>query len=293
MRLAVTIATHNRRHELERTCARLRQLQPAPDEWWICADGCSDDTVAWVQENLTGVKLIVHETARHSIRSRDEMLRASTCDIVVGLDDDSYPLDADFVTRVKARFAARPRCAVLSFPQRTDEFPETLEQSEFGVLSRTGCYVNAASAIRRATYLELGGWPLEFEHMGDETDFSLRCIAAGWDVLWDPTCVVRHHWSSQMRNERSNHHRHARNELWSILLRCPSPWWPGIAVRRAAGQFVYACRRGPAWVLREPIWWFSAIRGAPALWPTRTPVSWSAYKRWLRLMRHPEPVPTV
>lgn len=288
MRLAITIATHNRKAELERTCAQIAKLHEQPDELLICADGCTDDTVAWVRANLPRARLLVHATAQHSIRSRDELIRATECEVVVGLDDDSYPLNLDFVTRVKRRFAERPRCAVLSFPQRTDEFPSTLTQTDFGPMRRTGTYVNAASAIRRSAYLELGGWPLMFEHMGDEPDFALRCIATEREVIYDPDSLIRHHWSGLMRNEQRNHHRHARNELWSVLLRCPSPWWPFVAMRRAAGQFDYACRRGLGWVVREPLWWWSTVRGAGAAWKVRNTVCWNDYRRWRKLLRTPE-----
>lgn len=290
MRLAITIATRNRRSELERTCAALAGLNPQPDEFWICADGCGDDTVEWVRRHCPQAQLIVHAQSRHSIRSRDEMIRSTSCDIVVGLDDDSYPTEKDFVAKVKARFAAWPRCAVLSFPQRTDEFPATLAQTDFGPLLLTGSYVNAASAIRRSTYLELGGWPLFFEHAADEPDFALRCIAGGWEIIHETRVVVRHHWSALMRNEIRIHQRHARNELWSVLLRCPSPWWPLVALRRAAGQFGYACKRGPAWMVREPLWWFEAIRGSGRAWRERQPLEWPAYSRWRQLLRNPEPV---
>lgn len=288
MRLAITIATHNRRTELERTCTQIAQLDEQPDELLICADGCTDDTVTWVKTNLPRARLLVHPVAKHSIRSRDELIRATGCEIVVGLDDDSYPLNADFVTRVKKRFAEHPRCAVLSFPQRTDEFPATLAQIDFGPMLRTGTYVNAASAIRCSAYLELGGWPLFFEHMGDEPDFALRCLAAGWEVIHDPTSLIRHHWSGLMRNEQRNHHRHARNEIWSVLLRCPSPWWPFMIVRRAAGQMFYAARRGPRWLIYEPRWWYAALSGAPRAWRERHPVPATVYRQWLRLLRQPE-----
>jgi len=290
VRLAITIATRNRRAELVRTCAQLAQLDPPPDEFWICADGCSDDTVEWVQQNQPGAKLIVHAASRHSIRSRDEMIRATTCDIVVGLDDDSYPTARDFVTHVKARFAAWPRCAVLSFPQRTDEFPASLDQTDFGGIMQLGSYVNAASAMRRETYLALGGWPLEFHHAYDEPDYALRCIAAGWQVIHDPARQIRHHWTALMRNERNVHHRHARNEQLSILLRCPAPWWPLLCLRRAAGQFLYAAARGASWAGCEPVWWWRTLRASGWAWRQRTPVPWSAYRRWLRLLRTPEPL---
>ncbi len=290
MRVALTIATHNRRAELARTCDHVARLAPPPDELWICADGCRDDTVAWVREKLPNARLIVHDTAHHSIRSRDEMMRATTADVVVGLDDDSYPLNEDFVARVRQYFSAEPRCAVLSFPQRTDEFPATLAQADFGPSLRAASYVNAASAIRRAAYLELGGTVAAFEHMGDEPDFGVRCLAANWEIRHATDLVIRHHWSATMRSEWRNHFRHARNEAWSVLLRCPAPWWPFVLLRRAAGQFRFAARRGPGWIVREPRWWWAALAGAPAIWRARAPVNWSTYRRWRQLLRSPEPI---
>ena len=67
MRVAITIATKNRRDDLARTCAELRKLNPAPDEFWICADGCTDDTVAWVKQHVPEARLIEHAVSQHSI----------------------------------------------------------------------------------------------------------------------------------------------------------------------------------------------------------------------------------
>ena len=47
LRVAVTITTHNRRSELERTLAHLSRLAPAPDEIFVCADGCQDGGSEW------------------------------------------------------------------------------------------------------------------------------------------------------------------------------------------------------------------------------------------------------
>jgi hypothetical protein len=84
------------------------------------------------------------------------------------------------------------------------------------------------------------------------------------------------------------HHLHARNEQWSILIRCPWPWLPLLCLRRAAGQLRYAASRGPAWVLREPRWWLQALRGLRHI--RRRPVSWKGYRLWLSLLRSPRPV---
>jgi GT2 family glycosyltransferase len=287
MLCAISIATHNRLEELRKTMAVLSQLDPPPDELLLCADGCTDGTAQYLREHFPAAKLIEHSAPRGSIRSRIELMQAASSDIVVSLDDDSYPLNRDFIARVRALFASRPLVAVASFPQRTDEFLETLAATDFGPPRFTGNYVNAAAAFRRSVYLELEGWPAEFEHAYDESDYTLQCLASGYAVFYDPGIVIRHHFTSLKRNEIRTHHRHARNEQWAMWRRCPLPAVLALSPYRALSQLNYARKRGLAWVIREPAWWLMALRGLPAALGRRRPVKSRIYSQWLRLIRHP------
>ena len=120
------ITTKNRVAELRRVCEVLRQLNPSPLEILITADGCTDDTVKMVRTELSKVRVIVNEIGRGSVASRDRMMREARGDLVLALDDDSYPEQLDCIARFVPLFEQRPKLAVLHFPQRTDEYPETL-----------------------------------------------------------------------------------------------------------------------------------------------------------------------
>ena len=135
MTCAVVIATHKRKDDLQRTCRALEALHPLATEVIICADGCTDGTPDYIREAHPGFRLVVHEKSRGSIASREEMIRSSACDIVVSLDDDSYPLEPNFFEVVSDLFSRNPRLAVATFPQRSDEFPESLTATGFGPLS--------------------------------------------------------------------------------------------------------------------------------------------------------------
>jgi GT2 family glycosyltransferase len=274
MRVGICITTHNRREELARTLRELARLKPPPAELLVVADGCTDGTVEFLGREHGGIQRIVHEVARGSIPSRNEMAAASTCDVFVSLDDDSYPLEPDFLAKVDALFTAHPRLAVASFPQRTDEMPETLTMTDFG-------------PPQFVVLLKLGGYPEWFFHMYEEPDFALRCVAAGWQVWHETSLTVRHHFTSTQRNEMRVHQRHARNELWSVLLRCPAPQLFFVAAFRAARQFGYAWHRGLDWVVREPQWWLAFLGGIPRCLAARAPVPWPRYLAWMRLLRRP------
>jgi len=283
----IAITTHNRLPELRRTLGVVAALSPPPDELLLCADGCDDGTAAYVRDHFPHATLLEHAQPLGSIRSRIELMRAAASDIVASLDDDSYPINSDYIARVRELFAARPHVAVASFPQRTDEFPETLAAADFGPSRYAANYVNAAAAFRRSAYLELEGWPPEFEHAYDESDYTLQCLAAGYAVYYDTGITIRHHFTSLKRNEIRTHHRHARNEQWSAWRRCPFPAVLAVSLYRALSQLNYARKRGPAWLAREPRWWMMALRGLPAALRKRRPVPADIYRQWLRLIRHP------
>jgi GT2 family glycosyltransferase len=282
MRVSIMITTSNRLNELRRTLQTLKKLDPALDEILITADGCTDGTAEFVSA-MVNVKLIVNQPAKGSVTSRDQMMREARGDLVLALDDDSYPEQLDCIARVVPFFEQRPKLAVLHFPQRTDEYPATLKQTDFGSERLTRSFANSGAVLRRSTYLQLPGFESRFFHMYEEPDYAIQCVAAGFDVLFSPTVTIRHQYSANARDEIRIHHRHARNEFWSTLMRCPLPFAVGIVAWRFLSQFRYACKRGWSWMAREPVWWCEALAGIPYCVRKRRPVSWAGYKRWLSL----------
>ena len=277
------ITTKNRASDLRRTYRVLEQLNPPPLEVLITLDGCTADVMGTVKAELPEARLFVNQVGLGSVASRDRMMREARGDFVLALDDDSYPEQLDCISRIVPFFEQRPKLAVLNFPQRTDEYPETLTQTNFGAKHLTRSFANSGAALRRSTYLQLAGFEPRFFHMYEEPDYGLQCLAAGYDVLFSPVVTIRHHYSGQARDEIRIHHRHARNEFWSTLIRCPLPFAVGMVAWRVFSQFRYACKRGWSWVVREPAWWCEALAGIPYCVRKRRPVSWAGYKRWLTL----------
>ncbi len=283
MTASVIITTRNRAADLRRTCRVLRELNPAPLEILITADGCTDETEAVVKSESRNTKLIVNETGLGSVASRDRMMREARGDLVLTLDDDSYPEQLDCIAKFVPLFEQRPKLAVLHFPQRTDEYPESLAAINFGSEQLTRSFANSGAVLRRSTYLQLAGFEPLFFHMYEEPDYALQCVAAGYAVLFSSVVTIRHHYSGRARNEIRNHHFNARNEFWSVALRCPAPYAIGVAIYRAISQFGYACKRGLSWVVREPAWWYAAVSKLPWIIRKRNPLPWSEYKKWLWL----------
>jgi GT2 family glycosyltransferase len=282
------ITTRNRRDDLARTCAVLERLDPPPDEILVYADGCTDSTGEYLATKAAPYRIFTGSAGRGSIPNRDQMMREARAEIVLSLDDDSYPLEPDAIARIRELFEQLPSLAGAAFPQRTDEFPETLTATDFGPAQIIGSFASSSVALRRSVYLEVGGYETSFSHVYEEPDYALRCHAAGHAIHFEPILTVRHHFTGAQRNEIRNHQRQARNECWSVLMRCPWPWLPLVALFRAIRQFRYACKRGLSWIIREPAWWLATLRGAPSAWSKRHPLPWPKYLSWMRLLRNPQ-----
>ena len=283
MNLSIMITTKNRSADLAKTLHVLKTLDPKPLEVLITADGCSDDTVEMVKRELASARLIINEVGIGSVASRDRMMREARGDLVLALDDDSYPEQMDCLATLQGLFENSPRLAIATFPQRTDEYPETLTQENFGEDHLVRSFPCSGACLRVSTYRSLRGFEPMFFHMYEEPDYALQCVASGWDVVYTSAITIRHYWTGSGRSELRNHHRHARNELWSTVMRCPFPQMLLMICWRVMSQVRFAASREFSWLIREPQWWADAIRGIPQALSRRCPVSWKGYKKWLSL----------
>lgn len=279
----VIITTRNRSAQLQETLREIRKLDPGPVEVLITADGCMDDTVEVVRTEFSEAILIVNPVGQGSVASRAVMMQRTKSDLVLALDDDSYPEQPDCLAKLSVLFELDPWLAIATFPQRSDEYPASLIQDDFGAVREIRSFPNSGACLRVSTYRELAGFEPMFFHMYEEPDYALQCVANGWKLLFFPEITIRHHWTPNQRSEIRNHHRHARNEFWSTLMRCPFPQAFGVLGYRVFSQARFAAGRGWGWLLREPLWWWSTLRGIPAALGRRQPVSWAGYRKWLSL----------
>ncbi|WP_294233031.1 glycosyltransferase [Prosthecobacter sp.] len=282
------ITSRDRVADLRRTLERLGRLEPAADEILVTADGCTDGTAQMVRQEFPHCRLWVIDPGEGSIPARDHMLRQAKGELVLSLDDDSYPLDDDFVERLREVFARHPEVAVMTFPELRDGgvyLPANKSNQSPG--HYVSAYPNGAAAMRRDDYLKAPGFPAFFVHAYEEPDYALQAYSQGSAVWFEPSLVIRHHFSPTNRNSLRTHHLNARNELWSVWMRCPWPWLPLVSLFRLYRQFCHACREGVSWVFLEPQWWWGALKGASTSWKARAPISWRIYLAWMRLARHP------
>lgn len=290
MNFSVIITTHNRREDLIQTLKQIQKMRPSPAEILITADGCSDGTEDLVQNEFPDIRIFSNQPGKGSVASRDHMIRESHNRYILCLDDDSYPVEKDFFTRMETILRNSPDAGLVTFPQRSEEYPASLNRKDFGSPRWIGSYPNSGAVYDRELYLNLPGFPHFFFHAYEEPDYAIQVISAGKKVLFSTSATIRHHWAGTGRNEGRTHRRHARNEALSVILRAPQWAIPLLLPYRALRQFQYAWKRGFDWVIREPLWWWDFFKTVPIAMRNRKPVTWDAYYQWLVLLKNPKPI---
>ena len=115
MNISIMITSLNRSDELLRTLPKVEALDPPPAEIWVVADGCTDDTVECIKRHHPQVKLIEHEKSMGSVASRVEVMEQVSGDLVLALDDDSYPEQNDCLGKLSEWFEQNPKLASCNF----------------------------------------------------------------------------------------------------------------------------------------------------------------------------------
>jgi glycosyltransferase involved in cell wall biosynthesis len=218
MDVTVAICTWNRAPLLEKTLARLRDLEVPPDVRWevVVVDNAStDDTARVIEKSADGLPLrCVREREQGLSRARNRAIEVASGDLICWTDDDVL-VDPAWVARYARASRERPDASFFggpilpwfeSEPPRwvaagIDEIGSAFALRDLGplpiALSQTRLPFGANFAVRASVQRRfpfdaelgrVGGRLLS----GEETDAMLRMLAAGLTGAWLPDARVHH-----------------------------------------------------------------------------------------------------
>jgi GT2 family glycosyltransferase len=264
--VSVVIATRNRASELLGTLARLRALQERPSIV-VVDNGSTDGTAELVRANHPDVR-VVGLRRNQGGAARTVGARLVDSPYVAFSDDDSWWAPGA-LRRAAELLDQHPRLAVLAArvlvgpDRRLDPVCEEMAHSPLppaadlpgpSVLGFVAC----GAVVRRAAFLEVGGFHVRLGVGGEEELLSVDLAASGWGLAYVDE-VVAHHHPSPVRDPSGRRRIQVRNALWSAWLRHPV----GSAARRTAHLAALALHQpgassglllamlGLPWVLRE------------------------------------------
>jgi GT2 family glycosyltransferase len=186
----------------------------------VIDDGSSDATHEELAQAFPDVDVIRSPSSRGSIVQRNLGTELAGTDVVVGLDDDAYFTDEDVVATALAAFSD-PRVGAVAL---TNGGPPQRSAAREGFLLAPA-FVGCGYAVRREVFMALAGFREHLVAYGEERDFCLRLIDAGYVISQVPAALVVHEPA-----EARSWHRIAklsrRNDILHVWQNVPLPYAP-------------------------------------------------------------------
>ncbi|HSU45058.1 MAG TPA: glycosyltransferase [Casimicrobiaceae bacterium] len=265
-KVSLVVLTFNRRAELLRTLSRLADIDAGVPI--VVVDNASTDGTAEALARLGPRMRIVRLSRNAGAAGRNAGVRACTTPYVAFCDDDTWWLP-ESIAVAAAALDAHPALAAVTARvlvgerQREDPTNAVMAASPFpnslGVRgSELLGLLAGACMVRRAAFLEAGGYHPRLFLGREEALLAIDLMTAGWHMAYVPDAVVRH-FPSSARDSAGRSRISTRNALWIAWLRRPTGaawhatrrWWADSRRNRVAMRNAVDALRGLPWVLRE------------------------------------------
>jgi GT2 family glycosyltransferase len=144
-------------------------------------------------------------------------------------------------------------------------------------------FIGFAHILRRRLFVELDGYRESFHFYGEEKDYCLRMLDAGFDIIYMPSARVVHAPDPAGRSQSKYVRYTIRNDCLFALYNEPLPL-ALLTVPVRLGRYLsmsrgFDDRGGFAWIVRE------LVRQLPSIIGGRRAVSWTTVRQWRRVGR--------
>lgn len=220
LRATIVITTKNRKSELV-TALRSAVQQIPRSEIVVIDDGSTDGTTEMVRAEFPEVIVYRHSESLGCVVRRNEGAKLATGDVVVSIDDDAEFTAPYTVAQTLSEFS-NPSIGAVAMPyidvRKSDRINQKApEQSAVWI---TSSYIGTAHAVRKDVFLALGGYREDLVHQGEEMDFCVRMLDAGYFVRVGNASPIHHHESERRDFSRMDRYG-ARNAILFAWQNCP------------------------------------------------------------------------
>jgi glycosyltransferase involved in cell wall biosynthesis len=219
----IVITTRNRSADL-RTALRSALAQSCHPEILVIDDGSTDGTYQMVMQEFPGVGLYRSEQSLGLIAQRNRAAAMVRSAVVISIDDDAVFSTADVVEQTLKEFS-HPRVGAIAIPfvdvNRSSAIQQRAPRAA-GVFA-TYSYIGTAHAVRRDLFLRLGGYCELLVHQGEEEDYCIRMLAAGYITRCGSADPI-HHFESPRRSWERMDYYGSRNKVLYCWHHVPFPY---------------------------------------------------------------------
>jgi glycosyltransferase involved in cell wall biosynthesis len=282
MHATVVITTKNRKEEL-RGAVRSALEQTAAPEVLVIDDGSTDGTSDLIRQEFPAARLERSESSLGLVVQRNRAAKMATGDIIVSIDDDAAFPSPHTIQQTLLEFD-HPRVGAVGIPYiniRQETFVRQVAPDD-GRFYVGAPFIGTAHALRKDLFLQLGGYNEYIFHQGEESDYCMRMLNAGYVVRVGRADPI-HHFESPRRDYRRMDLYGRRNEILFIWQNAPARYVPFRLVRASVGGVVDGFRQRRPWrMMQGVIWGWIAM---PSISRFRNPVSPESFRLFRKLIR--------
>jgi glycosyltransferase involved in cell wall biosynthesis len=201
----IVITTHNRRNNVRRAIESALS-QTAAVEVLVIDDGSIDGTPSMVANEFPEARLHRSETSLGYVVQRNVAARLASAPVIISIDDDAV-LSSPLTVAQTLEELNHPQVGAVAIPViDVRHGPTVRARAPSRAPDRHGVYVvptfiGTANAIRRDLFVRLGGYRDVIFHQGEEADYCVRMLAAGYVTRLGSADPI-YHYESQSRDVR-------------------------------------------------------------------------------------------
>jgi GT2 family glycosyltransferase len=284
LKVSILIPCYGRPNEL-RDALRHVLLQDFEDlEVIVVDDGTPNDSIREVVDEFPTVQYRRPPKNLGLIGARNFGAELCQGEYIINLDDDSWFIETDGVSKSVAIMDSDPTIGVLALNigLRGTGYRWELDLAPDCMPFYTGC----GNVYRRSILAKVGPYMAEFWRQGEESERSMRIMDAGYKILSAPSIRVFHDQSPINRDPAKHIALTAVNYLRRELLRAPIYALP-YGVGRA---FLWMLRRRKSlsWMVFWQEIWHKQRPLTLFLGSLRRPVKSQTYWKWWKMANRSE-----
>lgn len=203
MEASVLIVSRNRYAELHKTLGILKQyLDLEKHEVLVFLDGCTNGSEG-LKDFFPAVKWEISNECLGASKARSILYKKAKGKILFGFDDDSHPLQSNFINITEKYFLENSQLGIIAFNEirgiyESDTIPAELKtkKEDYFVKDFLGC----GFAIRKDVYDKTRGFPVWIDIYGEEVCVAMETIEMGLDILFTHSVSVHHRTDKQKMN---------------------------------------------------------------------------------------------
>lgn len=225
IKLSIVFLNFNKLHETSITSSRLQELCATRDDIEIIAvdNGSQDGTAEYLQKQRNIQSILLPDNS--GIAAYSAGFDKAQGEYLLILDDDSCPLNLSGIDQALTTLDKRSELGIIAAhiqtPDGKPQWSWHLPISD--VFCRSPFFIGCGFIIRRELFAKIGWYPKDFFLYQNEIDVSFQVRLQGYDIFYDPACIIIHRGIPSQRPGWRRVFFPTRNTLWLIRRYYPLP----------------------------------------------------------------------